>query len=591
MTVITSQYSGKLNLIDVLDDLLEEKITSADNVKLLKALLEDKSAGDLQHPFIEIEGRNLESNDGEALTADLLTTWLALKSGFVQFDIDPLKIDLQAVTSVIPQNYAKRFNILAVENSKNKVIFATAEPFDTSWETEIGHVINNKKIEKVLVNPVLIKQYLEDFYTLSKSMVGAEGNHKDTNNLQNLEQMVEIGKRGKSDANDSHVVDIVDWLLQYAFEQRASDIHIEPRREQGIIRFRIDGVLHQVYDMPAPVMKAVTSRIKILGRMDVAEKRRPQDGRLKTRTEDGLEVELRLSTMPTTFGEKLVMRIFNPETLLKTLNGLGFSRKEATLWEKMTNEAHGIVLLTGPTGSGKTTTLYSTLKRLAKPEINVCTVEDPIELVEPLFNQMQVHPKIDLTFASGIRTLLRQDPDIIMIGEMRDYETSEMAIQAALTGHLVISTLHTNDAPSAITRLIELGIAPYLINSSLVGVVAQRLIRTLCPSCKEKIPCDKQQWESLVHPWKSKAPENVYIAKGCKECRQSGYKGRIGIYEIMEFTDEMKTAVHENASIIDLRKKAVANGLKPLRLSGAQKVATGVTTFEEVMKVSPQPSN
>ncbi len=591
MAHITKDYSQKLRLVDVLDDLLEEGYVSSDNVKLLKTLIKDKPESSLQHPFIEITKRNWinQQQPDQLLTMDVLMSWLSQKSGLPIYHIDPLKIDLKSVTSVMSQAYARRFNILAVENKKSKVVIAVCEPFDCSWEKEIAHLVN-KPIEKVLVSPVDIELYLQEFYSLSRSVIGASDIHSSDKSVQNLEQMMELGKKGKLDANDSHVVSIVDWLLQYAFDQRASDIHLEPRRDKGFVRFRIDGVLHQVYDMPPAVMQAVTSRIKILGRMDVAEKRRPQDGRLKTRNPNGVEIELRLSTMPTTFGEKLVLRIFNPDTLLKSPTELGFTQKEARLWHKMTNEPHGLVLLTGPTGSGKTTTLYSTLKRLAKPEVNVCTVEDPIELVDPAFNQMQVHHKINLDFASGIKTLLRQDPDIIMIGEMRDFETSEMAIQAALTGHLVLSTLHTNDAPSAITRLLELGIAAYLINSSLIGVVAQRLVRVLCPHCKEEISCDEEHWDELVYPWKSQAPKTVYRPVGCNECRHSGYLGRTGIYEIMEYTDELKKAVHANASISDLRKIALQNGMKPLRLSGAQKVAAGITSFEEVEKVTPPAS-
>src|SRR5438046_1151996 len=278
--------------------------------------------------------------------------------------------------------------------------------------------------------------------------------------------------------NDAHIVRMVDWRRQYAFEQRGSDIHSEPRREQGIVRFRIDGVLHQVYQIPGAVLAAMTSRIKILGRMDVVEKRRPQDGRIKTRTLEQADVELRLSTLPTAFGEKIVMRIFDPEVLVRDFRELGFSDDDQKRWNEMTARPNGIVLVTGPTGSGKTTTLYSTLKALATPEVNVCTIEDPIEMVEPAFNQMQVQPAIELGFAEGVRALMRQDPDIIMIGEIRDLETAEMAVQSALTGHLVLSTLHTKDAPSAVARLLELGVAPYLLNATLNGVMAQRLVRT-----------------------------------------------------------------------------------------------------------------
>ena len=402
---------------------------------------------------------------------------------------------------------------------------------------------------------------------------------------------MELGRAGKLDANDQHVVNIVDWLLQYAFDQRASDIHLEPRREHGNVRFRIDGVMHEVYQVPAAVMTAISSRIKILGRMNVAEKRRPQDGRLKTRTPEGNEVELRLSTMPTAFGEKMVMRIFDPDVLVRNYRELGFGKSDDENWQKMICQPNGIILVTGPTGSGKTTTLYSTLKQLAKPEVNVCTVEDPIELVEPLFNQMQVQANIDLDFATGVRTLMRQDPDIIMIGEIRDMETADIAIQAALTGHLVISTLHTNDAPSAVTRLLDIGVPSYLIQSTILGVMAQRLVRTLCPHCKQETEISEQAWQQLVAPWKSKKPEKVFQPVGCLECRNTGYMGRIGIYEMFAFSPEIKKIITEQCDVSALRKRAIKEGMHSLRLNGAQKVASGVTTIEEVMRVAPPPIN
>jgi general secretion pathway protein E len=353
------------------------------------------------------------------------------------------------------------------------------------------------------------------------------------------------------------------------------------------VRFRIDGVMHPVYQVPVTVMMAVTSRLKILGRMDLAEKRRPQDGRMKTRTPEGAEVELRLSTMPTAFGEKLVMRIFDPDVLLKDYKTLGFGTQELDLWQSLIREPHGIVLVTGPTGSGKTTTLYSTLKQVARPEVNVCTVEDPIEMVEPRFNQMQVNHGIGLDFAAGVRTLLRQDPDIIMIGEIRDSETAEMAIQAALTGHLVFSTLHTNDAPSAVTRLLEIGVPPYLINGSLLGVLAQRLVRTLCPHCKAPGEVNPELWQSLVHPWKVEPPKGSFQPVGCLECRQTGYRGRIGIYETMTLSERLKKLIKSGCEAEDLRGEAIRDGMKPLRLSGAQKIANGLTTVEEILNAVP----
>ena len=381
---------------------------------------------------------------------------------------------------------------------------------------------------------------------------------------------------------------IVDWLWQYAFEQRASDIHIEPRRDSGVVRFRIDGVLHQVYQIPPVVLTAMVSRVKLLARMEIVEKRRPQDGRIKTVTPEGQEVELRVATMPTAFGEKIVMRIFDPEVLLRDFRDLGFSDDDLSRWETMIARAHGIILVTGPTGSGKTTTLYSTLKTLATPEVNVCTVEDPIEMVEPAFNQMQVQPQIGVDFESGVRTLMRQDPDIIMVGEIRDLPTAEMAVQAALTGHLVLSTLHTNDAPTAITRLIDLGVPPYLVNSTVIGVMAQRLVRTLCANCKAPAePLSDEQWAALTKPYRATRPSITYKAVGCLDCRMTGYRGRAGLYEVMTMTPELRKLVVAGAGMDELREQAFRDGMKPLRASGAHKIATGLTTVEEVERVAP----
>ncbi|MCK5263657.1 MAG: type II/IV secretion system protein, partial [Gammaproteobacteria bacterium] len=485
--------------------------------------------------------------------------------------------------------YAQRFNVLAVKVEPNSITVATAQPFDRDWEAELSR-IHNKELKQVITNPEEISRYRVEFYTVSKSVFGAQNDsQRGLGDLQNLESLMELGRSGKLDANDQHVVNIVDWLLQYAFDQRASDIHLEPRREMSNVRFRIDGTMHEVYQIPTTVMAAVSSRIKILGRMDVAEKRRPQDGRLKTRSPDGQEIELRLSTMPTAFGEKLVMRIFDPEVLVRNFQELGFSTRDDEMWQSMIHQPNGIILVTGPTGSGKTTTLYSSLKQLAKPDVNVCTIEDPIELVEPSFNQMQVQKNIELDFSSGVKTLLRQDPDIIMIGEIRDMETAEMAIQAALTGHLVLSTLHTNDAPAAITRLLDIGVPPYLIQSSVIGVMAQRLVKTLCPHCKQETEIDDDVWQTLVKPWKSKKPETIQKPVGCLECRNTGYKGRIGIYEMFTFSRETKKLITENCDISALRQQVIKDGLMPMRLSGANKVANGITTVEEVMRVAPPP--
>ena len=544
-----------------------------------------------QHPLITIAQHKWPDARAPQRTLDLplLTEWLAGRCGMDYLRIDPLKVDVPATTAVMSYAYARRFNILATEVRSDEVVIATAEPEVREWERELMRILG-KHIVRVLADPEEISRFLVEFYTLSHSVRAASDDSRqgERSGVQNLEQLMELGRAGKLEADDQHIVSIVDWLLQYAYAQRASDIHIEPRREQTNIRFRIDGVMHMVYQIPASVAAAVTSRIKILGRMDVSEKRRPQDGRLKTRSAQGSEVELRLSTMPTAFGEKLVMRIFDPEVLVKDYTALGFSSSETELWQRMVTAPNGIILVTGPTGSGKTTTLYTTLKELATPDVNVCTIEDPIELVEPAFNQMQVQHNIGLDFASGVRTLLRQDPDIIMVGEIRDHETAEMAVQAALTGHLVFSTLHTNDAPAAITRLLEIGVPPYLIKATVLGVLGQRLVRTLCPHCKEPAPLDEDLWQSLVAPWKVNKPASVYRPVGCLECRQTGYRGRVGVYEMMALTAAVKSIVSTDCDITKLRRQAISDGMRPLRLNGAQKVANGLTTVEEVLKVVPQ---
>jgi general secretion pathway protein E len=526
------------------------------------------------------------------LHLEWLTEWYAGKTDLEYYHIDPLKINFGAVTQIMSSAYAERFKILPVEVNGREAIVATAEPHIRQWEPEIARMMH-VDIKRVFANPADISRYAVEFYNLAKSVKSADLRGDTRSELSNFEQLVELGKTNKQlDANDHHIVHIVDWLWQYAFDQRASDIHIEPRRELGQVRFRIDGVLHNVYQLPVPVIAAMTSRIKILGRMDVVEKRRPQDGRIKTRTVEGQEVELRLSTLPTAFGEKLVMRIFDPEVLVKDFSELGFSVDDQRRWEEMTSKPHGIILVTGPTGSGKTTTLYSTLKSLATEEVNVCTIEDPIEMVEPAFNQMQVQTSIDLGFAEGVRALMRQDPDIIMVGEIRDLETAEMAIQAALTGHLVLSTLHTNDAASAITRMVDLGVPRYLLNATILGVMAQRLLRTLCPNCKVAVPYGQERsddlaWEELVTPWKAKRPETIYRAEGCLDCRMTGYRGRAGIYEVMTLSPALRRLITGDADLASIREQAYKEGMKSLRVSGAMKVAAGLTTFEEVLHVAP----
>jgi len=521
------------------------------------------------------------------LDLETLAQWLAGRAGLSYLRIDPLKVDVGKVADTMSAAYAERHKVLPVQVLPNEVVVATAEPFLTDWISEVERQ-SRRTVRRVVANPAEIQRYTAEFFALAKSVRAAQKAGGNTGGAS-FEQLVELGKSNRQlDANDQSVVQVVDWLWQYAFDQRASDIHLEPRRDQGVIRFRIDGVLHPAYQMPMGVMNAMVARIKLLGRMDVVEKRRPLDGRIKTRNMRGEEIEMRLSTLPTAFGEKMVMRIFDPDTAVKDLDALGFAQHDAQRWEQLVTRPNGIILVTGPTGSGKTTTLYSTLKRVATEEVNVSTVEDPIEMIEPSFNQTQVQPQLDFGFTEGLRALMRQDPDIIMVGEIRDLATAEMAVQAALTGHLVFSTLHTNDAPSAITRLMELGVPSYLINAVMLGVLAQRLVRTLCPHCKQ--PDDgitREKLEAIVKPWQITGSVRAYKPVGCVDCRMTGYMGRMGLYELLSISETFRAEVTKEPNLAALRRQAVVDGMRPLRLAGALRVAEGLTTIEEVLSATP----
>ena len=542
------------------------------------------------HPLLAVAQCKLQTREAphRLLNIDWLTEWLAAKVALPYYRIDPLKIDFTRLADIMSATYALRFSILPVDITPAELTIATADPFAIGWVDEIAKV-SRRTVRLVIANPLDIAQYTAQFFSLAKSIKGANRiSGQDASLRNNFEQLVELGRSNRQvDANDQHIVNIVDWLWQYAFELRASDIHLEPKRDFGLIRFRIDGLLHQVYQVPAVVMIAMTARIKLLGRMDVIEKRRPLDGRIKTRTAGGQEVELRLSTLPTVFGEKLVMRIFDPEVIVKTLPELGFPPDDALRWDGLTALPHGIILVTGPTGSGKTTTLYTTLKALATSEVNVCTVEDPIEMVESSFNQMQVAHGIDLSFADGVRALMRQDPDIIMVGEIRDLETAEVAVQAALTGHLVLSTLHTNDAPSAVMRLLELGVPHYLLEATLVGVMAQRLVRMLCVHCKAPGgDISDEVWAILTGGLPIDRPQVVYQPVGCVECRQTGFRGRTGLYELLSVSRPFSALIRKASDVHALRRQSIADGMKPLRVAGALKILDGLTTADEVLKVT-----
>jgi len=582
---LDNKEERRLRLPDILAALQSTGVIERNQQDELNSSVRPKEL-EATHPISLIAQQNWRSaKDGSLLNEEAITRWLAEILGMGYTRVDPLKTDVQAVTAIASFGYISKRHILPIEVNGNKVVFATSQPLQQKWQHDLSGIIN-KDIEVVLATPSNIDKYSLEFYSLAKSInkAGADDAIR-VPGINNLEQLVQLGESGGLDANDQHIVHIVDWLLQFAFEQRASDIHLEPRRDISYVRFRIDGILHMVYEVPTSIMTAIISRIKSLGGMDIVDRRHPQDGRVKTKTPKGNEVELRLSTLPTAFGEKMVMRIFDPDVLVKGFSQLGFSDTHNRMWAEMIEQPNGLILVTGPTGSGKTTTLYSTLKHIACPEVNVCTIEDPIELIEPLFNQMQVNTAIDLNFSDGVRALLRQDPDVIMVGEIRDLETAQMAIQSSLTGHLVLSTLHTNDSISTITRLMEIGVSDFLLRSTLLGVVAQRLLRTLCPHCLKAGEIDEEAWRQLTRPMKIKTPKQVNRPTGCLECRNTGYLGRVGIYEMLKATARFKNAIRADAERNELFEMAVREGMHPLNISGASKVAAGQTTVEEVMRV------
>jgi general secretion pathway protein E len=584
--IAAKAHQGPIDWRRLVDWAREDGLITADEARL--TVDRCAKAESVQHPLVRLASVSMRrASDDRPLDIESLTQWLASRTGLEYLRIDPLKVDVGKVSETMSAAYAERHRVLPVQVTPTEVVVATAEPFLTDWVAEVERQ-SRRTVRRVLASPGEIQRYTVEFFALAKSVRAAQKAGGNAGGAS-FEQLVELGRSNKQlDANDQGVVQVVDWLWQYAFDQRASDIHLEPRREQGTIRFRIDGVLHPVYQMPIGVLNAMTARIKLLGRMDVIEKRRPQDGRIKTRNTRGDEIEMRLSTLPTAFGEKMVMRIFDPDTTVKDLDALGFSAHDAERWEALVKRPHGIVLVTGPTGSGKTTTLYSTLRRLATDAVNVSTVEDPIEMIEPAFNQTQVQSQLDFGFTEGLRALMRQDPDIIMVGEIRDLKTAEMAVQAALTGHMVFSTLHTNDAPSAITRAMELGVPPYLINATVLGVLAQRLVRTLCPQCKAKDEsATRADLEAVVKPWKINGGYRPYKAVGCVDCRMTGFMGRMGLYELLTVSEAFKDRVNQQPSIDALRRQAVADGMRPLRLAGALRVAEGLTTLDEVLLATP----
>ncbi|MBF0202545.1 MAG: type II/IV secretion system protein [Desulfamplus sp.] len=528
-----------------------------------------------------------DDRPGKTLDEDLLYETISDALGLPYKKIDPLKLDLNLVTKTIPKTFAMKHLLLPIEMKEGNLVVATSDPLNRDAVIDVERA-TGLKVTPVVSSKSDIKKMISEFFGFKQSISAAEDHFSQKGiELKNLEHYVSLSSADELPSTDQHIVNAVNHLFTYSFEQRASDIHIEPKRETSLVRMRIDGILHTVYTLPKKVHNAVLSRIKTLSGLNMAEKRRPQDGRIKTE-KDGVEVEIRVSTIPVAFGEKAVMRIMDPDVLFQNLENIGFEGEDFLKYHNMIKMPHGIILVTGPTGSGKSTTLYSTLRKLSTPEINIVTIEDPIEMIHEDFNQIAVQPAIDVTFATILRNILRQDPDIIMVGEIRDLQTAQSAVQAALTGHLVLSTLHTNDTVSSVTRLLDLGIPPFLLHSSLTGIIAQRLVRGICPNCIESFDMEMEELQSLGIRISDSRPGKVVLkrGKGCVECRHTGYKGRRGVFEVLPYTEELKKNTTADVDLSALRKAASKTGFASLRQRAVVKMLRGETTYQEVLRVT-----
>jgi general secretion pathway protein E len=524
------------------------------------------------------------------LTEELIMRAVSRKLGIPFKKLDPLELDIEIVTKTIPRSFAINHLILPFE-IRNGVLQVVIYDPDNKVPLQDIQQVNQTELKPYLSTRSDILKILSEFFGFQRSITAAENQFSTSSgsatvDIGNLEQYVKLSSAQELSSTDQHIKAAVNHLFNYALEQRASDIHVEPKRESCLIRYRIDGILHTIYKLPKAVHSAITSRIKALARLDIAEKRRPQDGRIKIGQKDGKEAELRVSTIPVSFGEKTVMRILDSNVIFQDLDELGFSKRDKAVYNSFITAPHGIVLVTGPTGSGKSTTLYSTLKKIASPEINIVTVEDPVEMVHEDFNQISVQPQIDVTFSTILRNILRQDPDVIMIGEIRDFDTATHAVQAALTGHLVFSTLHTNDAVSTIVRLQDLGLEPFLIGSTMLGALAQRLVRKICPHCIEPYQADIEDLQKMGFPVSGKGTIELKRGKGCKECRKTGYAGRMGVFEVFPLTDKIKKMVADKATDAELRQIAVREGMTTLNEDAWLKVRNGLTTVEEALRIS-----
>ncbi len=519
---------------------------------------------------------------------EVVTRAVARHLGLPYVHLDPLQLDYKLVTETFGGPFAERHLVVPLEETDSTITVAVADPWDRDLVESIERA-RGRKVTRVLAQKSQILQVIVEFHGFRRSMRAAEAEHAtDLPDLGNLEQLYQVADSAELDATDQPVVRAVWFLINYALDQRASDIHLEPKREEAWVRMRIDGVLHRVHRLPRVVYPAMASRIKMLARMDIAERRRPQDGRFKTQHR-GVEVELRVSTVPTAFGEKVVVRIFDPGVLKQDLESLGLFPRELAMVRRMIEHKSGMVLVAGPTGSGKTTTLYASLFYLSNPRINIVTLEDPIENVHEDFNQIAMQPKIGLTFGSALRNVLRQDPDVVMVGEIRDEETAQNAVQAALTGHLVLSTVHTGQAAAAVGRLLDLDVLPFLLSGVLVGVIAQRLVRRVCPHCAvDDVLTEEQALALRIHGARGRRLK-VRRGEGCVRCRFTGYRGRTGLFEVLPITPRIQRLITERASTQEIMREALNDGMLTLREYGIKKIAQGETTFEEVMAMTDEP--
>lgn len=499
--------------------------------------------------------------------------------------IDPENISSETANPV-PINFAKKNELIPLAKYSDRVEVAISDPCNIPALDDL-RMIYGTNIRPMIATSAQITDAINTVYNRSTGTDRTVMSDLQEENLENITQELEEPVDLLEADDEAPIIRLVNSLLFRSVKQKASDIHIEPFEKDLVVRFRIDGVLYDIMHPPKKVQNSIISRIKIMANLNIAEKRLPQDGRIRIKIA-GKDIDIRVSTLPTSFGESVVMRLLDKSKVLLDLGAIGVQGQALDQMLDLINRSHGIILVTGPTGSGKTTTLYAMLSQINTTDLKIITVEDPVEYQLPGINQIQVNPKIELTFASALRSILRQDPDVVMIGEIRDKETAEIAIQASLTGHLVISTLHTNDSASSATRLIDMGVEPFLVASSVVGIIAQRLVRTLCKECRERYSPSDFELLQLGLKREDVADKFVYRAKGCSACLETGYSGRMGVHEIMMMDDEVRAMVMKNADAPTVKRKAMDKGMKTLREVAADKVLQGETTIEEILRVTQE---